>query len=198
MSTMHESECQRSNPHQNLVASPWVARFAPLIASGGQVLDLASGYGRNARHLARLGHRVLAVDRDATALATLDGIAGIETRIADLESDSWPFAGIEFDAIVVTHYLHRPLFDSLLAALRPDGVLLYETFAEGNGVFGRPSRPEFLLQADELLQRFGASLRVVAFEQGRVELPFPAVLQRLCATGRARHWPSLLPQLLPA
>ncbi len=193
MSTMHDAESQRSNPHQNLVASPWVARFAPLIATQGRVLDVASGYGRNARHLASLGHHVLAVDREAAALATLDGIAGIETRVADLESDAWPFAGLAFDAIVVTHYLHRPLFAALLAALRPDGVLLYETFADGNAVFGRPARPEFLLQPDELLQRFGASLRVVAFEQGQVALPFPAVIQRLCATGRAHRWPPLLP-----
>ena len=193
MSTMHDAESQRSNPHQNLVASPWVARFAPLIALHGRVLDVASGYGRNARHLASLGHHVLAVDREAAALATLGGIAGIETRVADLESDAWPFAGLAFDAIVVTHYLHRPLFAALLAALRPDGVLLYETFADGNAVFGRPARPEFLLQPDELLQRFGASLRVVAFEQGQVALPFPAVIQRLCATGRAHRWPPLLP-----
>ena len=195
---MTDAEAQRSNPHQNLVASPWVARFAPLIAAQGRVLDLASGYGRNARHLAALGCRVLAVDRDAAALATLAGVGGIDTRVADLESDAWPFAGLAFDAIVVTHYLHRPLFDPLLAALRPGGVLLYETFAEGNAAFGRPSRAEFLLQPDELLLRFGASLRVVAFEQGQVDLPCPSVIQRICATGRAHRWPPLLLPPLPA
>ena len=191
---MDDAEAQRSNPHQNLVASAWVARFAPLIRRGGRVLDVASGYGRNARHLAALGCSVLAVDRDAAALATMTGIGGIETRVADLESGAWPFAGIEFDGIVVTHYLHRPLFAPLLEALRPDGVLVYETFADGNAAFGKPSRPDFLLQPDELLQRFGAGLRVVAFEQGEVALPYPAVIQRICATGRARAWPAALPQ----
>jgi hypothetical protein len=80
----------------------------------------------------------------------------------------------------VTHYLHRPLFADLLAALQPDGVLIYETFADGNAVFGRPAR-EFLLPG-ELLERMHG-LRVVAFEQGQVAEPFPAVIQRICATG---------------
>lgn len=190
---MKTIEPQRSNPHQGLAPSPWVTRFAPLIVPGGQVLDLACGYGRHARHLAALGHSVLAVDRDAAALATLTGIAGIETRVADLEQDAWPLGALRFDAIVVTHYLHRPLFADLLAALRPDGMLIYETFATGNAAFGRPSRPEFLLQPDELLQRLGPTLRVVAFEQGQIASPFPAVIQRLCATGGERPWPAPLP-----
>jgi SAM-dependent methyltransferase len=172
-----------------------VARFAPLIKPHGTVLDLACGHGRHARHLAALGHAVLAVDRDPAALATLAGVAGIDTRSADLEQAAWPLGGERFDAIVVTHYLHRPLFADLLAGLQPDGVLIYETFAEGNAAFGRPSRPEFLLRPDELLQWLGATLRVVAFEQGQVARPFPAVMERICAMGRERPWPAQLPPL---
>lgn len=190
---MHTTEIQRSNPHQALVPSPWVVRFLPLVKPGGRVLDLACGYGRHARHLAALGHPVLAVDRDAEALATLAAVAGIETRAADLEQGAWPLGARRFDAILVTHYLHRPLLGDLLAALEPDGVLLYETFAAGHAAFGRPSRPEFLLQPDELLQRVQGLLRVVAFEQGQVAEPFPAVIQRLCATGLERPWPAPLP-----
>lgn len=192
---MPATEAQRSNPHQALVPSPWVVRFAPLIElkPGGRVLDLACGYGRHARYLAALGHPVLAVDRDAAALATLAAVAGIETQVADLEQGTWPLGGQRFDAIVVTHYLHRPLFADLLAALQPDGVLIYETFADGHAAFGRPARPEFLLQPGELLERMGRTLRVVAFEQGRVEVPFPAVIERICATGVARAWPTALP-----
>ena len=195
---MGDSDIQRSNPHQALVPSPWVARFAPLIREGGSVLDLACGYGRHARFLAGRGHAVLAVDRDAAALATLAGVTGITTRAADLEQEAWPLAGQRFDAVIVTHYLHRPLHAALLAALQPDGVLLYETFAAGNAAFGRPSRPEFLLRPDELLEWLGGPLRVLAFEQGQVASPFPAVLQRICAIGRERAWPVPLPPPLPA
>jgi len=183
----------RSSPHQALTPSSWVARFAPLIAPGGHVLDLACGYGRHARHLAGLGHPVLAVDRDPAALAAMKGIALVACRQADLESGAWPLGDLRFDAIIVAHYLHRPLFPGLLAALRPDGVFIHETFADGNAAFGRPSRPEFLLEPDELLRRLDGPLRVVAFEQGQVATPFPAVIQRLCAVGRARPWPTPLP-----
>ncbi|MBK7471214.1 MAG: class I SAM-dependent methyltransferase [Betaproteobacteria bacterium] len=190
---MPATEAQRSNPHQALVPAPWVVRFAPLINPGGRVLDLACGYGRHARFLAALGHPVLAVDRDAAALATLAAVTGIESQVADLEQGAWPFGGQRFDAIVVTHYLHRPLLADLLAALQPDGVLIYETFADGNAAFGRPARPEFLLQPGELLERMHGLLRVVAFEQGQVAEPFPAVIQRICATGLERSWPAPLP-----
>ena len=105
-----------SNRHYGLAPSPWIVRFAPLVASGARVLDLACGYGRQARYFASRGARVLAVDRDAAALATLGDAPGIETHAVDLEAGAWPFAAERFDAIVAVHYLHRGLFPHLLAA----------------------------------------------------------------------------------
>ena len=176
------------------VASAWVERFAPLVAAGARVLDLACGYGRHARFFAARGADVLAVDRDAAALATLDGEARIATRALDLEAGGWPLPGERFDAIVVVNYLHRPLFPSLLAALAEDGVLIYETFARGNEAYGRPSNPDFLLEPGELLQLAARGLTVVAFEQGVVSTPDPgAVVQRLAAVGPGRPWPPALP-----
>jgi hypothetical protein len=90
-------------------------------------------------------------------------------------------AGERFEGIVVTNYLYRPLFPRLLDALAPGGVLIYETFMLGNERYGRPSNPEFLLQPGELLEAFGRELTVIAFEQGRVERPKAALIQRLCA-----------------
>ena len=85
--------------------------------------------------------------------------------------------------MVVANYLHRPLFAALAAALDEGGVLIYETFMTGNEKFGRPSNPAFLLRPGELLQAF-PGLATVAFEQGTVERPKPAVIQRLCAVRR--------------
>ncbi len=84
---------------------------------------------------------------------------------ADLEAGTWPFAGRQFDAVVVVHYLHRPLLPLLVDALAPGGRLLYETFARGNEQFGRPRNPDFLLRPRELIDAFRA-LRIVAFEDG--------------------------------
>jgi SAM-dependent methyltransferase len=170
--------------HSQLAPSPWVCRFAPLIAPGGAVLDLACGQGRHARYLAGMGYKVEAVDRDRAALGALAGVAGVETHCTDLEAQAWPYASGRFDGIVVTNYLYRPLLAGLLASLRPNGVLIYETFALGNEKLGRPSNPEFLLRPGELLQWLQNRLEIVAFEQGRVERPKPAVIQRVCAAGR--------------
>lgn len=165
--------------------SPWVARFAPLIP-GGAVLDLACGSGRHSRLLAALGYQVCAVDRDAAALSRAHG-SGISTRQVDLESgttEAWPFPDACFAGIVVTNYLHRPLFASLLASLQPGGVLIYETFAIGNEQFGKPSNPDFLLRPGELLDIIRCSneqaWRVIAFEDGYLAAPKPAMVQRIC------------------
>lgn len=166
-------------------SSLWVERFLPYIKSGGDVLDLACGRGRHSLRLNASGFRVEAVDRDADALAEISARAPeIATLAADLEGDSWPYDGRRFDAIVVTNYLFRPLFPHLLAALAMDGVLIYETFMAGNERFGKPSNPEFLLRPGELLDVVHGRLSVVAFEQGEVRMPRPAVVQRLCATKR--------------
>ncbi|MGA0868482.1 MAG: class I SAM-dependent methyltransferase [Planctomycetota bacterium] len=161
--------------------SPWIVRFAGLIARGQPVLDLASGAGRHARFLAAAGHPVLAVDRDPEALADLDGVPGITTRVADLESGDWPLAGETFAGVVVTRYLHRPRFDALVDLLAVGGVLLYETFAEGQEAFGRPHRRDFLLRSGELLERVRGRLEVVAFEQGSADADSGPVLQRVAA-----------------
>lgn len=168
--------------------SPWVARFAPLIEPG-EVLDLACGAGRHARFLAARGHSVSAVDRDAASLSIAAGNE-ITTVQCDLESEQadtsagWPFRRARFQGIVVTNYLHRPLFGPILTSLAPGGILIYETFAAGNERFGKPSNPAFLLQPGELLDIAQSArsegFHVVAFEDGYVSAPKPAMVQRIC------------------
>jgi SAM-dependent methyltransferase len=169
------------SPHGVVSPSAWVERWCKLIPAGGRVLDVAAGSGRHARFLATLGCRVEAVDRDAQALAGLDGLAGVTTRCADLEGAPWPYGGERFDGIVVTNYLHRPLFPALLAALADPGVLIYETFALGNERFGKPSNPDFLLRPGELLELARGALHVIAYEDVIAAAPRPAALQRICA-----------------
>ena len=161
--------------------SDWVRRHAGLIPEG-EVLDLACGGGRHARALAALGHPVLALDVDPVALAKAGG-PGIVTLQQDLEQEGalWPFEAGRFAGIVVTNYLHRPLMLDLLTSLAPHGVLIYETFASGNELFGKPSNPSFLLQPGELLDWARAQgLRIVAFEEGVLRRPKAAMVQRLC------------------
>jgi SAM-dependent methyltransferase len=169
--------------HHEIAPSDWIARWRALVRPDAEALDLACGRGRHARWLASLGCRVTALDRDAEALASLRKLPGIDVLEFDLEQGIWPFSPAAFDVIVVSRYLHRPLMPDLLSALRDDGVLIYETFMVGNEAYGRPANPDFLLRADELLDWARPRLRVVAFEQGKVADPQPAMVQRICAVG---------------
>jgi SAM-dependent methyltransferase len=164
-------------PHGAGVASAWVQRWSHLIKAGGSVLDLACGQGRHMRHLHAKGFQCLGVDRDATALEVAQNFGAV--LHADVENQAWPLTGAQFDAVVVTNYLWRPLWPQLLDSLKPGGVLIYETFSVGNETVGKPSNPNFLLGNGELLEVF-QSLRVVAFEDGFLDEPARFV-QRIVA-----------------
>lgn len=145
------------------------------------MLDLACGRGRHTRHLRSLGYRVVAVDIDVSGVEDLEDDENMEIVEADLEAGGWPFGRRRFDGIVVTNYLHRPLFPALHESLAAGGVLIFETFAKGNERYGRPSNPDFLLEPNELLDAFAPELTVVAYEHGFEKEPRPAVRQRICA-----------------
>lgn len=175
----------------NLSISPWIGRFSHLIFDGGTVLDLAAGAGRHSRWFLDQGFRVTALDRQVEPLEGLrKADPGSSERLeiirADLEDGSpWPLGGRRFDAVVVVNYLWRPLLPRLFGILAPGGVLLYETFAAGQGAFGKPTNPDFLLESGELLAFVQGRLQVVAYEHGRIDGPAgPAVKQRIAATGR--------------
>ncbi len=161
--------------------SAWVMRFAHLIPPGGHVLDVAAGHGRHTHFFLLRGCMVTAVDEDVSGLEPLNHAQNVTVVEADLEDGTWPFEENSFDGIVVANYLHRPHFSHLIASLKPNGVLLFETFGQGNEKLGRPRNPDFLLAPGELLEAFSKNLLIVAYEHGIEQTPRPAVRQRLCA-----------------
>jgi SAM-dependent methyltransferase len=186
-----------TNPHGTEPPSAWVQRWSHLVPPGGVVLDVACGHGRHARWFYERNHPLALVDH---AKAAIDSIASVisadrcEAVVADIENGPWPFAGRQFAAVIVTNYLWRPLFPVLLTSLAAGGVLIYETFTQGNETVGKPSRPDFLLRPGELLEVCGA-LRVVAFEDGfqqAADGSAPRFVQRIAAvreTGATRDPP---------
>ena len=178
------------NLHQDLTvpASDWVVQHATKIQPGGRVLDYACGSGRHTFYLAQLGFQVLAIDRDQASLDQIQQTSAqkhpdlaIDTLNLDLESELWAAAELgAFDAVVVTNYLYRPHLQKLPTLLKPEGVLIYETFAVGNEAFGKPSNPDFLLQPNELLN-FAEKMRILAYEDLVVSSPKMACIQRVCA-----------------
>ncbi len=170
--------------------SPWVSRFAHLVRQGGSVLDVAAGHGRHSNFFLERGHAVTAVDIDVTGLMWLEGRPGFDSLPHDLEGDGWPFESEVFAGIVVANYLHRPHFQNLIESLAPGGVVLVETFGQGNETLGRPRNPDFLLRPGELLEAFSGHLQIVAYECGREDQPRLAIRQRICAV--KSHAPALL------
>lgn len=166
-------------------ASAWVQRWTHLVKPGGTVLDVACGQGRHMAWFADKGLHTTGVDRSSQALAQ----AGAYGQVieADIEGGDWPFvlAGEPqcFDVVVVTNYLWRPLLSTIVRSVAPGGLLIYETFANGNAAFGKPSNPDFLLQTGELL-KVCQSMTVLAYEHGCLRNPQRCV-QRIAAINNA-------------
>src|SRR5690606_24280824 len=153
----------------------------------------AGAAARPPRLFLERGHPVIAVDIDVSRRDDLRAHPRLEIVQADLEDGSpWPLPGRRFGGVVVTNYLWRPLFAPILDALDDGGVLLYETFARGTEVYGRPTNPDFLLEPGELLEVVRGRLQIVAYEHGYLDQPRPAVSsacarpapRRPCRSGR--------------
>ena len=153
--------------------SMWLVDNVDLLPASGRVLDVACGTGRHALMLAAAGFAVTAVDRDVAALERLRGHAlrlelDVRVEAMDLEASVVSLGQAAFDLIVVTRYLHRPLFPCLVEALAPGGALVYETFLVGQGERGHPRNPAFLLEPGELL-RMVHPLEVLRSREGDFE-----------------------------
>lgn len=157
--------------------SDWVQKWAHLAPNNSQVLDVACGAGRHMQFFKNQGHQCTGIDRSAESLALAKQYG--EVIEADIESGPWPLAGRQFDVVVVTNYLWRPLMPRILQSLAIGGLLIYETFSAGQEKVGKPSRPDFLLKPGELLQTFD-SLHVIAYENG-FWAETPKYVQRIAA-----------------
>jgi SAM-dependent methyltransferase len=154
----------------------------------GPIVDLACGYGRHSLAAARLGLPVLAMDRNEEALRALQRIAPppVQCVRTDLEGRAFiPVAPASCGAILVFRFLFRPLAPAIVEALRPGGLLLYETFTIHQRNLGQgPKNPAFLLDPNELPQLF-AALQPIDYEEVVSAGPRPAALARLAARRRA-------------
>jgi tellurite methyltransferase len=153
--------------------SSWIVANADLLPPAGRALDVACGSGRNAMLLAAAGLEVRAVDRDAAQIATLERLAArmgwrVDAAVENVEAEGVSLGEEAFDIVLVFRFLHRPLFPALIRALRPGGVLFYETFTRAQALRGKPTNPNFLLEPGELIERV-APLEVVRQREGEYD-----------------------------
>jgi len=151
----------------------WLVANESFVPRRGDAVDVACGTGRHALWLANRGLSTLALDRDADAIDRLNDEAArraltLRAEVVDLEDGQATLTPSAYDVIVVVHYLHRPLFPVLIAALRPGGVLVYETFTRAQAARGKPTNPAFLLEPGELVELV-RPLDIVASREGDYE-----------------------------
>jgi rhodanese-related sulfurtransferase len=167
-----------------LAPASWLVLNADLLPTGGRVLDVACGSGRNALLLAMAGFPVRAVDRDPNRIESLQDIAGrlglgLDADVLDLEAEDVSLGSGIYSVVLGIHYLHRPLFPALIRSLAPGGILLYETFTEEQAQRGKPTCPDFLLKPGELRQLV-KPLEVIREREGEFE-------GRMISAVAARH-----------
>ena len=149
------------------------------IKNNSEILDLACGNGHNGRFLLELGHNLTFIDRDTSYLSNLKNVEIITT---DLENnDKWPLGKRQFDAVLVINYLYRPIFKNILNSVKSGGYLIYETFAIGNEIYGKPSNPNFLLDVDELRMVEKYDFEIIKYNHGLVKIPKTAIKQSIIA-----------------
>jgi SAM-dependent methyltransferase len=170
--------------------SGWVRRWIAGVRPGGRVLDVACGAGRHLRLASELGLLAHGIDRDLSGVQDLASTDGITLIKADLEQGgAWPLGVAEFDGVIVTNYLHRPIMPDIVRSVGRTGLLIYETFERGHAALGgRPSKPAHLLEPNELIGYVAPHLVVVAYESGRVITGGQRIVQRIAAMGAAHPW----------
>lgn len=169
--------------HGDESPSRWLASRIADQPDGIQAIDLACGAGRHTRLMAPRLH-VLAIDRDTSAVTSLSGLANVRVLCADLETSIWPLNDHKVDLVVVSNYFWRPSLSRVFDLVRPGGWLLYETFSEGNGQYGKPSNPDFLVRKGELLAAIPPGWIIHEHWQGLIQDPKPAMRVRLAAECR--------------
>jgi 2-polyprenyl-3-methyl-5-hydroxy-6-metoxy-1,4-benzoquinol methylase len=133
------------------------------------LLDFASGNGRNSIPLSNKNFIVTAIDKDQEKLNKYENYNNINTIPFDLETEKeWPLPREFFDVIIVVNYLYRPNIKKLIDLLKKDGFLFYETFSFGNEKYGSPKNPDFLLKDGELLDIFENELVPLSFYNGKI------------------------------
>ena len=149
----------------------WIIEQVKLISANQklQILDFASGNGRNSVHLAQKNRIITAIDKNYQKLEKYENYDYINTICFDLETDKkWPLKNDYYDIIIVVNYLYRPRIKNLINFLKNGGYLFYETFALGNEKYGSPKNPDFLLKDKELLNLFSKGNEILSYYNGVV------------------------------
>ena len=165
----------------NKQPTTWIIEQIKLLAPKRkiQILDFASGNGRNSIHLAEKNRNITAIDKDSMKLVQYDHLEYINTICFDLETNqNWPLKEKYYDIIIIVNYLYRPKIKKLMNLLKNGGYLFYETFSVGNEIYGSPKNPNFLLKDKELINIFSNENEILSYFNGKVTEEKISIKQR--------------------
>ncbi len=149
----------------------WIIEQIKLLAPRRkiEILDFASGNGRNSIHLAGKNRNITAIDKDSMKLVQYDHFEYINTICFDLETNqNWPLKEKYYDIIIVVNYLYRPKIEKIINLLKNGGYLFYETFSVGNERYGSPKNLNFLLKERELINLFSKKNDILSYFEGKI------------------------------
>lgn len=171
-------------------AAAVLSEHAFLLPDSGTALDLACGLGANALFLAQLGWSVTAIDSSHVAIAKLNAYAqakGLPVKAWQQAVTADNFPKQQFDVIVVGRFLDRGLTDAIIGALKPDGLLFYQTFTRTKATPGAPNNPDYLLAEHELLTLFSPLSTVFYQDNGLVGNKRQGLRNEAQFIGQKRH-----------
>ncbi len=150
--------------------SPWLKQHESLLMeqAKGLALDVAAGNGRNAFYLASLGFEVKALDISDVAIQWIRDQAqqrrvNVQANWTNLETEA--LGNEEYEVLVNFNYLQRSTFTGLKAALRPGGLLIFETMTtDQDDVLGSSINRRYLLASGELHRAF-CDLEILAYRE---------------------------------
>jgi SAM-dependent methyltransferase len=142
-----------------MMASSGASAFLRQVADRlppGRALDVACGRARNALFLLERGMRVVGIDRSRDSLLAAREAAHGDARLLLVQADleSFPLPRDRFDVVLNVRYLQRSLVPALRRAVRPGGVVVFETFLVEQLALGHPRNPDFVLRHGELRRLF--------------------------------------------
>jgi len=149
-----------------------LVEFLPVLPKG-KALDVAMGKGRNALFLASHGLEVAGLEKDEESIGLCRAEAKsrglhLEIRRTDLEDlASYQIEKVTYDVVICFYYLQRNLIPLMKEALKPGGIMIYETFLiDQHLTAGHPRRREFCFEHNELLKYF-MDYRVLFYREGQ-------------------------------
>ena len=174
----------------NIKPSLWIVNeLESLIMNNNVVnfLDLACGKGRHSIYLASRNMQVVSIDIKFDDLKTFSNYNNVKTICFDLENEyKWPLKK-QFDVVLVINYLYRKNFTKILQLVKPNGYLIYETFAFGNEKYGSPKNPKFLPEKEELKKFINKKeFKIIKYYHGLVTKPVHSIKQR-CVAKKLPH-----------